>query len=94
MDEKEREKVALFRFGLIAPILQGQVTNIREYLAEVAERVHQVPYYGPKEYTPKTIECWVRDYRRGGLKGLNPKPVPTGGRAGRSPRSCRRGCFL
>lgn len=48
MDEKEREKVALFRFGLIAPILQGQVTNIREYLAEVADRVHQVPHYGPE----------------------------------------------
>jgi len=57
MNEKEREKVALFRFGLIAPILQGQVTNIREYLSEVADRVHQVPHYGLKEYAPKTIEC-------------------------------------
>lgn len=73
MDEKEREKVALFRFGLIAPILQGQVTNIREYLAEVADRVHQVPHYGLKEYAPKTIECWVRDHRREGFEGLKPK---------------------
>lgn len=73
MQEKDREKVALFRYGLIAPILNGQVANQKEYLAEVAGKVHQVPYYGPKEFTPKTLAGWLLAYRRAGFEGLKPK---------------------
>lgn len=65
MQEKDREKVALFRYGLIAPILNGQVANQKEYLAEVAGKVHQVPHYGPKEFTHKTLAGWLLAYRRG-----------------------------
>lgn len=73
MDEKIREKVALFRYGLIAPILNGQVSNQTEYLAEVTSQVHQVPYYGPKEFAPKTLSCWLLAYRRENFEGLKPK---------------------
>lgn len=73
MDEKMREKIALFRYGLIAPILNGQVTNQAEYLAEVTSKVHQVPYYGPKEFAPKTLSCWLLAYRRESFEGLKPK---------------------
>jgi len=60
MQEKDREKIALFRYGLIAPLLNGQVKNQKEYLEQISAQVHQVPYYGPKEFAPKTIECWLR----------------------------------
>ncbi|MGI6684100.1 MAG: helix-turn-helix domain-containing protein [Bacillota bacterium] len=73
MTEKDRENIALFRYGIIAPILNGQVNNQTEYLAEVCSQIHQVPYYGPKEFAPKTISCWLLDYRRGGFDGLKPK---------------------
>jgi len=73
MKEKEKESIALFRYGLIVPVLQGQVKNIKEYLAEISNQVHQMPYYGPKEFTPKTIESWLRNYRREGFNGLKPK---------------------
>lgn len=43
MQEKDREKVALFRYGIIAPILNGQVAKQQEYLAEAAGKIHQVP---------------------------------------------------
>jgi len=74
VDEKLREKVALFRYGLIAPILNDQVSNRKEYLAEIAGKVHEVPHYGPREFTPKTLACWLLAYRRAGFEGLKPKP--------------------
>ncbi|MDN5301677.1 MAG: putative transposase [Thermoanaerobacteraceae bacterium] len=73
MTEKDRENIALFRYSLIAPILNGQVTSQKDYLAEICSKVHQVPYYGPKEFAPKTLSCWILDYRRAGFDGLKPK---------------------
>lgn len=73
MTEKDRESIALFRYGLIAPILNGQVNSQKDYLAEICSQVHQVPYYGPKEFTPKTLSVWLLDYRRTGFDGLKPK---------------------
>ncbi len=46
MDEHDREEVALFRYGLIAPLLHGSVEDKADYLAEVSSRVYQVPYCG------------------------------------------------
>jgi hypothetical protein len=31
MDEKTREQIALFRYGLIAPIISGQVASQKDY---------------------------------------------------------------
>lgn len=73
MNDNDREKIALFRFAIISPILNGQVQNQKEYLAKITAKTHNVPYYGPKEYVPKTIQCWLRDYRRGGFNALKPK---------------------
>ena len=73
MTEEDRDNIALFRYGLISPILNDQVTSQKNYLEEVSSKVHQVPYYGPKEFAPNTIECWLRTYRREGFNGLKPK---------------------
>ncbi len=81
MQEKDRENIALFRYGLIAPLLNGQVNSRKDYLAEICSQVHQVPYWGPKEYSPKAIEEWLRFYRREGFDGLKPKPRSDKGRS-------------
>ncbi len=73
MKEKDRQDIALFRYGLIAPILNGQVENQRRYFEEICSQVHKVPYWGAKEYTPKTLEEWLRFYRKYGFEGLKPK---------------------
>lgn len=73
MQEKERESIALFRYGLIAPLLNQQVESKKDYLAEICSQVHQVPYYGPKEYNPKTIEEWLRLYKKEGFDVLKPR---------------------
>jgi transposase InsO family protein len=72
LKNEDCEQVALFRYGLIAPLLNGQV-NKADYLAEICGKVHEVPCYGHKEFAPKTVECWLRDYRRGGFVALKPK---------------------
>jgi transposase InsO family protein len=73
MDEHDREAVALFRYGLIAPLLHGNVQDKADYLAEASNKVYQVPYYGSTEYSPKTIQAWLGAYQRDGLDALKPR---------------------
>jgi putative transposase len=72
MDEKIRENIALFRYGLIAPLLNDQVDR-KQYLSEVSAKRHQVPHRGEQEFSPKTIASWLLAYRRAGFDGLKPK---------------------
>lgn len=72
MNEKEREQVALFRYGLISPILNGQVDQ-KVYLTDIGAKIHSVPYYGNRKYAIKTIQEWLLNYRRNGFDGLKPK---------------------
>lgn len=72
MNEKEREQVALFRYGLIAPLFNGQV-NPKEYLQELEGKIHSIPYYGERKIAIKTIQEWLLHYRRNGFESLKPK---------------------
>lgn len=72
MNEKDREQVALFRYGLIAPLFNGQV-NPKEYLQELEDKIHSVPYYGERKIAIKTIQEWLLHYRRNGFEALKPK---------------------
>lgn len=74
MNEKQREQIALFRYGLIVPLINNQVENMKEYIAKVTHQAHEVPYYGTREFTPKTIQNWLNTYKRRGFDGLKPKP--------------------
>lgn len=73
MTNEDREQVALFRYGLISPLLNEQVRSKQEYLSDICAKVHEVPYYGRKEFAPKTVQCWLNIYRRCGFAGLKPK---------------------
>lgn len=44
MTDSEREQVALFRYGLIAPLLNGH-ENTTEYLSRICSQAYNVPYY-------------------------------------------------
>ncbi|MEC1722552.1 helix-turn-helix domain-containing protein [Schinkia azotoformans] len=72
MTEKEREQVALFRYGLIAPLLNGQV-DPKEYSLELEDKIHSVPYYGERKVAVKTVKEWLLNYRRNGFEALKPK---------------------
>ncbi len=74
MDEKLKEKFALFRFSLIAPLLNNTYSeaSAKAYLETICAKAYDVPCYGSREYSPATVKGWLLDYRKRGIDGLYP----------------------
>jgi putative transposase len=82
MDGKA-EKVALFRFGLVASLVletlpRGELTRRAE---EIASRHYDIPGSQRTAVSVDTLLEWALRYRRGGLEALAPKPRQDRGRA-------------
>ena len=75
MDEELRRAIALFRFSLIAPILNNTFTNktVKEYLQEICAKKYDSPLGLKREYAPATVKEWLRLYKLKGIDGLYPK---------------------
>src|SRR6266498_2245270 len=74
MDDKA-EKVALFRYGLIAPLVletlpRGELTRRAQ---EIAARLYDIPYSTRRQVSVDTLLDWTLRYRRNGLPALSPK---------------------
>ena len=72
IDEKTKMAIALKRFSLISPIINGQVTNITEYINEATKHPIEMPHYGTRRYAPRTLSAWYSDYIQGGVEALKP----------------------
>lgn len=77
-DEKRKNEIATFRFGVIADFVTGVLFTRGEkerLLAQKAERRYQVPHSNKSRISRETMLKWVRDYERGGreLSALWPK---------------------
>lgn len=72
LSAKDRENIALKKFSLIAPVLNAQVDNQKEYFEKLCVNAIDMPYYGTKVYSPKTLAGWLNEYRHGGLDALKP----------------------
>jgi putative transposase len=75
MDAKA-EKIALFRYGLIAPLVletlhRGELTRRAE---EIAARQYEIPGSKRTCVCVDTLLDWVLRYRSGGFEALSPKP--------------------
>jgi len=83
LDDKTREQIALFRYGLIADLAQRQVGERGLYalLRERAEKVYEVPGSRRSRVAAETLREWLALYRRGGFAALHPKPRCDQGRA-------------
>ncbi|WP_242852369.1 DDE-type integrase/transposase/recombinase [Clostridium butyricum] len=75
IEDKYIKEIALFRFSLIAPILNDTVQNktVKEYLQEISAKKYRLPDGEEKEFTPSTIKEWLRLYKLKGIDGLYPK---------------------
>jgi putative transposase len=74
MNSKDHaDKIVLFRYGIIAPVLHDSTHNQSRYFKEMAHKVYDVPDHGRKTYNWKTFKSWLRDYRIAGYDGLKPK---------------------
>jgi transposase InsO family protein len=79
MDEKLRNDIALFRFGLIAELVtrklpKGEQAHI---LRNISAREHKNPYGEFQKISIRTLERYLQLHRKGGFEAL--KPTHRGG---------------
>jgi putative transposase len=82
MDDKA-EKTALFRYGLIAPLVleplpRGELTRRAQ---EIAARHYEIPASGRRSLSVDTLLNWALRYRRDGFAALLPKARQDRGQA-------------
>ena len=73
MSDKRGEDIALFKYRIIAPILNDHGKRQMAYFRKMAQREYTVPHSGPRLYKAATFKSWLRDYRNGGFDALKPK---------------------
>ena len=76
MDSDMAEAIALHRWAVIAEAANTRLTAAQRgaLVRQIAARAHTHPDGVERCYGRSTIDRWVRDYRRGGLAGLRPRP--------------------
>jgi putative transposase len=73
--EDKAEKIALFRYGLIAPLVletlpRGELTRRAE---EIAARHYDIPHSSRRSISVDTLLLWALRYRKDGIAALAPK---------------------
>lgn len=83
-DEKDRQAIALFRYGLIAEVVQlpSGSRGLYARLREKAALEHRIPGSYRTRVAVETMRHWIKDYRNGGFDALLPRP--------RADRGCSR----
>ena len=75
MDDGERQKVALWRLGVLGPLVSARLEHgdRRAYFEAAAERFHEHPNGETVKLSARTIEGWYHAYQRGGFQALYPE---------------------
>lgn len=75
MDDGERQKVALWRMGVLGPLVSARLEHgdRRAYCEAAAERWHEPPDGELRKLSARTIEGWYHAFRRGGFQALFPE---------------------
>lgn len=70
------EKIALFRYGLVAPLILEPLPRgeLLRRAREIAARPYEIPGSKRISLCPETLLKWARRYRQGGLEALARKP--------------------
>lgn len=74
MEEKMREDIALFRFGLIAELVNRELAPGEKapLLREVAGREHQGTTGEKQKVSIRSLKRYIQVYREGGFEALKP----------------------
>jgi transposase InsO family protein len=77
-DREDREKVALFRFGLISPLLNRRNVSRGDQerlIQQITQKEWEIPGTGRSRIGRSTLLRWLRDYQRSGqkLESLQPR---------------------
>lgn len=73
-DDDHARAEALFRYGVIAPLLdEREDRSLRARMAVLASERHPHPCRGEIRITTRTLWTWLGRFRRGGLDALRPR---------------------
>lgn len=75
MDDKKQQDIALFRFALIAPLINDTYESVSksQYFRDIASKVHTLPDGSTVQFSSGTIKKWYLDYKHNGFDTLMPK---------------------
>ncbi|MFI3202401.1 MAG: DDE-type integrase/transposase/recombinase [Eubacteriales bacterium] len=76
MTDDERQKIALFRYGIIAPAISGldeTSTSLQGFFRDASTKVYKNPRGEDTKVAASTIEKWFYYYNVGGFDALLPK---------------------
>lgn len=88
-DPIDPQAVALFRYGLIAEFLHRphNQPGLYERLRHKAGQDYQIPGSQRQRVAAETLRHWIKDYKRGGIDALKPKPRNDIGRSRALPQA-------
>lgn len=83
MNEEQRTEVALWRLGVLGPLVSAELAHgdVRLLCEEASERSYRRPDGRHVALQPRTIAAWHYAYRQGGLEGLKPRGREDAGRS-------------
>jgi putative transposase len=83
MRHEEKEKIALWRLGVLGPLISARLEHgdRRHYIEEAAARLQQQPDGTYVQLSARTIESWYYAYRHGGFQALFPQDRADRGRS-------------
>lgn len=86
-DDERRQQIALFRYGVIAELVQWPeaAKGLYARIAEKAAREYSIPASTRTRIAAETIRHWLKAYRKGGFEALLPKPRADRGQVRRLP---------
>lgn len=76
MNDEERQKIALFRYGIIAPAVSGNFNeslSLKGFFRDAANKSYTNPRGEDTRVTASTIERWFYSYKNEGFDALIPK---------------------
>ena len=75
MTDQEKEKIALFRYGIISPVVSNIAISMskKEFFKQLGEKEYLHPNGNNVKIEWKTIEGWYYQYKRLGFEGLKPR---------------------
>lgn len=75
MKDKGLEKIALFRYGIIAPLVTAAYGDqtYSQYCNETASKTYENPRGEDVKISSYTIRRWHKNYKENGFDGLKPK---------------------
>ena len=76
MEEKERQDIALFRYGILSPAISGTMNedqSMRSFFKEASLQKYRHPNGKLVSVSAPTLSRWYQTYKKQGLEGLYPQ---------------------